>query len=172
MTDPTPPQWERAVLERVALKALEEQRRARQWSALFKLLFFLLAFTIVAGWLGWIGRGEKEAAAAAGGKHTAVVDLQGVIAPEGNGRTERPVPAPAPAVAVAAPAPDAQLLGGVAAAMALVKAHRTHGHQAAERHGPWRPRSPTAPVTGSCCAPRVRGPSSFRASPPGSPSRC
>ena len=27
--------------------------------------------------------------------------------------------------------PDAQLLGGVAAAMALVKAHRTHGHLAA-----------------------------------------
>jgi protease-4 len=88
MTDPTPPQWERAVLERVALKALEEQRRARQWSALFKLLFFLLAFTIVAGWLGWIGRGEKEAAAAAGGKHTAVVDLQGVIAPEGKASAE------------------------------------------------------------------------------------
>jgi 2-oxoglutarate dehydrogenase E1 component len=37
---------------------------------------------------------------------------------------------PAPA-ATAAQAPDAQLLGGVAAAMALVKAHRTHGHLAA-----------------------------------------
>ncbi|HVU78621.1 MAG TPA: 2-oxoglutarate dehydrogenase E1 component [Gaiellaceae bacterium] len=38
--------------------------------------------------------------------------------------------APAPAAAPAA-APDQQLLGGVAAAMALVKAHRTHGHLAA-----------------------------------------
>jgi protease-4 len=88
MTDPTPPQWERAVLERVALKALEEQRRARQWSALFKLLFFILAFTIVAGWLGWIGRGEKEATVATGGRHTAVVDLEGVIAPEGKASAE------------------------------------------------------------------------------------
>ena len=88
MTDPTPPQWERAVLERVALKALDEQRRARQWGALFKLLWFILAFTIVAAWLGWIGRPDKETIAA-GGKHTAVVDLEGVIAPEGKASAER-----------------------------------------------------------------------------------
>jgi 2-oxoglutarate dehydrogenase E1 component len=43
---------------------------------------------------------------------------------DGNGHVEA-----APAHEVAAP--DAQLLGGVAAAMALVKAHRTHGHLAA-----------------------------------------
>src|SRR6058998_3412284 len=53
---------------------------------------------------------------------------------ETNGQTE---PAPAPAVAPeptldAAPtAPDEELLGGVAAAMSLVKALRTHGHLAA-----------------------------------------
>jgi len=44
------------------------------------------------------------------------------------------VAAPAAPAAQAAPTPapvDAQLLGGVAAAMALVKAHRTHGHLAA-----------------------------------------
>jgi 2-oxoglutarate dehydrogenase E1 component len=49
----------------------------------------------------------------------------------GNGHAEAP-PAPMPAPAPApAPAPDERLLGGVAAAMALVKAHRTHGHLAA-----------------------------------------
>jgi 2-oxoglutarate dehydrogenase E1 component len=52
----------------------------------------------------------------------------------GNGHTEAP-PQPAPPAAPAAPAPtpapDERLLGGVAAAMALVKAHRTHGHLAA-----------------------------------------
>ena len=50
-----------------------------------------------------------------------------------------PVPPPAPTAAPAAPpaaapapsAADADLLGGIAAAMALVKAHRTHGHLAA-----------------------------------------
>ena len=47
-----------------------------------------------------------------------------------NGHAEAP-PAPAPVAPTATSAPDAQLLGGVAAAMALVKAHRTHGHLAA-----------------------------------------
>jgi 2-oxoglutarate dehydrogenase E1 component len=49
-----------------------------------------------------------------------------------NGQTEAPpAPAPEPAGVDSTQAPDAQLLGGVAAAMALVKAHRTHGHLAA-----------------------------------------
>src|SRR5438034_3757769 len=43
---------------------------------------------------------------------------------------EPPVPPPAPA-AVPAEAPSEELLGGVAAAMALVKAYRMHGHLAA-----------------------------------------
>ena len=41
-----------------------------------------------------------------------------------------PAPAPAPPAAPTA-APDDELIGGVAAAMSLVKAHRTHGHLAA-----------------------------------------
>src|SRR3954462_1939110 len=50
---------------------------------------------------------------------------------ETNGHTAAP-PAPAPvAEPVAAAAPDDVLLGGVAAAMSLVKALRTHGHLAA-----------------------------------------
>src|SRR6185295_9508970 len=40
-------------------------------------------------------------------------------------------PAPVPAPTQPATAPDELLLGGVAAAMALVKAHRMHGHLAA-----------------------------------------
>jgi 2-oxoglutarate dehydrogenase E1 component len=64
---------------------------------------------------------------------------------DGNGANGQVEAAPAPAVEPAPPEPspvvpapaepgqasDAQLLGGVAAAMALVKAHRTHGHLAA-----------------------------------------
>ena len=63
----------------------------------------------------------------------------------GNGHPAPPAPPPAPAAAPApeaapepesttvapAPAIDETLLGGVAAAMALVKAHRMHGHLAA-----------------------------------------
>src|SRR3954452_3069694 len=55
----------------------------------------------------------------------------------GNGVTAVAAPAPAPTSAAAptvsqpTAAPDELLLGGVAAAMALVKAHRMHGHLAA-----------------------------------------
>ncbi len=89
MTDAGPPQWERAVLEKVALKALEEQRRTRQWSALFKLLWFIFAFLILSAWLGWIGRPDKDALSATAGKHTALVDLEGIIAPEGKASAEK-----------------------------------------------------------------------------------
>jgi protease-4 len=82
MTDPSVPEWERAVLERVALQALEEQRRARQWKALFKLLWFAFAFLIFAAWMGWLGRPDRDLDATVGtGKHTALVDLEGVIGP-------------------------------------------------------------------------------------------
>src|SRR5437868_8724226 len=47
-----------------------------------------------------------------------------------NGSADGQLETAAPPAPVAAE-PDAQLLGGVAAAMALVKAHRTHGHLAA-----------------------------------------
>jgi protease-4 len=93
MTDPTLPQWERAVLEKVALKAVEEQRRARHWNALFKLLWFLLAFLILAGWLGWIGRPDTEFEGVGAGKHTAVVSVDGVIAPESRASAENLVKA-------------------------------------------------------------------------------
>src|SRR6202162_1244629 len=59
----------------------------------------------------------------------------------GNGHAPIVEPSPAPALVAPAPAaptppavtpaPDDELIGGVAAAMSLVKAHRTHGHLAA-----------------------------------------
>jgi len=48
----------------------------------------------------------------------------------GNGHPPATVPAPAPAAPPAEPVTD-ELLGAVAAAMALIKAHRMHGHLAA-----------------------------------------
>lgn len=80
MTDPEPPNWERAVLEKLALKALDENRRARQWGALFKLLWFTLAFLVLSAWLGWIGGPDRELVTA--GRHTALVELKGVIGVE------------------------------------------------------------------------------------------
>ena len=90
MTDPGPPEWERMVLERVALKAIEEQRRARQWNALFKLLWFAFAFLVLAAMLGWVGQGDREGGSRTTlGKHTAVVDVEGVISHEDDASAER-----------------------------------------------------------------------------------
>jgi protease-4 len=78
------PNWERAVLEKLAMAALTEQRRARQWGIFFKLIGFGLAFLIVAASLGWLDNSEVMT----GGRHTAVVELTGVIEPEGRASAE------------------------------------------------------------------------------------
>ncbi len=73
--NPTPENWERTVLEKLAMSAIQEQRRSRHWSILFKTLGFLYLFIVlflVAGWFGSDGVSIKA--------HTALVDLQGVIA--------------------------------------------------------------------------------------------
>jgi 2-oxoglutarate dehydrogenase E1 component len=58
--------------------------------------------------------------------------LLDLLAEDGNGHVAAPAPpAPAPEAAPAAPAVDDELLGGIAAAMALIKAIRMHGHLAA-----------------------------------------
>jgi len=88
MTDPGPPQWERMVLERVALQAITEQRRTRQWNALFKLLWFAFAFLVLAAMLGWVGTGDSETRASLG-RHTAVVDVEGVISSDDKASAER-----------------------------------------------------------------------------------
>jgi len=87
MNDPTPPSWERATLERIALRALDEQRRARHWSTLVRLLWLTLLFLIVAGALGWIGSAGKEPLRT--GKHTALVELKGVIGMESRASADK-----------------------------------------------------------------------------------
>src|SRR5947199_8066591 len=62
--------------------------------------------------------------------HPGVARLLERLPESGNGHAA-PVAAAGSVTAPSATEPDAQLLGGVAAAMALVKAHRTHGHLAA-----------------------------------------
>lgn len=69
--------WERGVLEKLAMSALQEQRRARHWSIFFKTLTLGFLFIILFIFMGWIG---KTDGALSVGKHTALVDMQGVIA--------------------------------------------------------------------------------------------
>ncbi len=67
--------WEREVIRKLAENALTEQRKARRWGILFKSLTFVYLFAVLFVALGWLGGREGVHA----GKHTAVVDLNGVI---------------------------------------------------------------------------------------------
>ncbi|HEX3058716.1 MAG TPA: S49 family peptidase [Usitatibacter sp.] len=89
MTDLGPPPWERAVLEKIALKALDEQRRQRQWNALFRILWLIFFFLLLSAWLGWIGRPDKDSVSSASGKFTALVDLEGVISPDSKASADK-----------------------------------------------------------------------------------
>lgn len=77
--------WERDALERLARAALDEQRRARHWGIFFKILTFLYLFALLFVFLGWIGGKEHPLP----GKHTALVDISGVIAADSDASAER-----------------------------------------------------------------------------------
>jgi protease-4 len=70
--------WERSVLEKVALAAIAEQRSTRRWGTTFKMLLLLYLFIVLFVGIGWIRQGEH----ATSGKHTALVELRGVISAE------------------------------------------------------------------------------------------
>src|SRR5688572_31542366 len=83
---PTEENWERKALERVAMAAVQEQRRARHWGIFFKLLGFTYLFALLFIALGWTGK--KDAST---GKHTALVELRGVIGPESSASADNVV---------------------------------------------------------------------------------
>lgn len=70
--------WERGVLEKLAMSAIQEQRRARHWSIFFKVLTFGYLCILLFLLMGWIGKSELPLS----GKHTALVNMHGVIATE------------------------------------------------------------------------------------------
>src|SRR5688572_2878837 len=68
--------WERRVIEKVALSAIAEQRASRRWGILFKSLILIYLFAVLFIGMGWVKRGDYKSP----GKHTALVELRGVIA--------------------------------------------------------------------------------------------
>lgn len=68
-------EWERDVLNRLAFATLNEQRRARRWGIFFKSLVFIYLFAIL-----FYIPSEWDTGTMTPGKHTALVDLEGVIA--------------------------------------------------------------------------------------------
>ena len=78
------PVWERKIIEKLALEALAEQRRKRRWGIFFKLLGFAYLTFMLFALVDWgdtkLGDGKK---------HTALVQLNGVIKPEGEASAEK-----------------------------------------------------------------------------------
>ncbi len=68
-------QWERSVLEKVALASVVEQRRSRRWNIFFKLLFLAYIVIITSVVVSPMGSGVEMTK----GSHTAVVDVKGII---------------------------------------------------------------------------------------------
>ncbi|HED34543.1 MAG TPA: S49 family peptidase [Gammaproteobacteria bacterium] len=71
--------WERDILASIATEGLKEQRRSRRWSIFFKILTFTFLFVYLLAMLAIVNP-DLTNGATAGKKHTALVELKGVIA--------------------------------------------------------------------------------------------
>ena len=67
--------WERDILNRLAFATLNEQRRARRWGVFFKFLAFVYVGAVLFYLPADMGQGGIS-----GGKHTAIIDIEGPIA--------------------------------------------------------------------------------------------
>jgi protease-4 len=75
--------WERDVLRELATASIREQRRARRWGIFFKFLTFGYLTLLLVTLVDW------RQSAATSGKHTALVEIAGVIAPGSDASAER-----------------------------------------------------------------------------------
>ena len=76
-------QWERELVTKLATAALKEQRRARLWGIFFKLLAFGYVTLILLMAVDW----RRDSVS--GKKHTAMVEVSGLIAPGTDASAER-----------------------------------------------------------------------------------
>jgi protease-4 len=80
-----PDNWERQTLEKLALAALTEQRRTRKWGIFFKMLGFVYLFLLLFLAMGLMNQNELPSTR----PHTALVRLDGVIAPGNQASAEQ-----------------------------------------------------------------------------------
>ncbi|WIM06343.1 MAG: S49 family peptidase [Candidatus Nitricoxidivorans perseverans] len=84
MPESNDPGWERKIIEKLALETLVEQRRRRRWGIFFKLLGFgclALLFTMLGDWSDTADLVERK-------RHTALIEITGVIQARGDGSAE------------------------------------------------------------------------------------
>ena len=81
--------WERGVIEKLAMAALREQRRSRLWGVFFKLLTFAYLTVVLVLAMDWRVDGDSLS----GDKHTALVEIAGVIAARGDASADRVITA-------------------------------------------------------------------------------
>jgi protease-4 len=86
MTEPQDPdksgEWERRTLEKLAFAALDEQKARRRWGILFKILGFAYVAVFIAAVVDW------DAESGHGERHTALINLNGVIESRGMANAE------------------------------------------------------------------------------------
>lgn len=73
--DPSAKEWR--LIERVVMANTNELKRSRRWSIFFKILTFIYLFGLLVVFINSTNFGNTEKAT---GGHTAVIDVQGVIA--------------------------------------------------------------------------------------------
>ncbi len=89
MPAPGDPDWERALINRMAAEFLRDQRRARRWGIIFRIgiLVYLLVLAIA-----YYADGFTDSLSAAT-DHTALIEVKGIIAPESDASADRLVTA-------------------------------------------------------------------------------
>lgn len=78
------PNWERKILEKIALEGIAEQRRSRRWGIFFKLLGFLYVTVAIGALIDWGDPTDLSD----GKKTTALIELNGVIQAKGDANAD------------------------------------------------------------------------------------
>ncbi|MDJ0806529.1 MAG: S49 family peptidase [Gammaproteobacteria bacterium] len=78
-THDSPDSWERRQLDKLLMSTLKENRRSRRWGIFFKSLTFAYLFLLLA-MLIWSDEWDMSQASLK--EHTALVEVDGIIAPE------------------------------------------------------------------------------------------